>query len=191
MTARQPANMEVAVATGPSGGCGTSNLWAGTVQVAQLGDRYTLPIPRAALFGKQVFAASFNEAGALTSLGYNKDSGAARCSQLCRQAQRPCKRPRPSKLRSSRLKPMSSLLNSASLAAEPTRRIASEPQKALGTAVRATLLSRKALGTAVGGAVLALAGYGVGRYQERAADKHDTPLAVPSNSEVALTGRRG
>ena len=36
--------------------------------------RYTLPIPRAALFGKQVFAASFNEAGALTSLGYNKDS---------------------------------------------------------------------------------------------------------------------
>lgn len=59
------------------GACGTANLWSGTALVAQHGETYTLPIPRARLFGKQVFAASFDEAGALTSLGYNKDSGAA------------------------------------------------------------------------------------------------------------------
>jgi hypothetical protein len=74
--AQQPGILEVAVAIGPAGGCGASNLWSGTVQVAQLGQRYGLPIPRAALFGKQVFGATFDDAGGLTMLQYNKESGA-------------------------------------------------------------------------------------------------------------------
>lgn len=74
--ARQPALINASVTTGPMSNCGASTLWSGLVQVSQHGTEYALPIPRAALFGKQVFAAAFDEAGALTQLQYNKDTGA-------------------------------------------------------------------------------------------------------------------
>jgi hypothetical protein len=38
---------------------------------------YQLPIPRAAMFGKQVFAASFDEAGSISQVQYAKDTGGA------------------------------------------------------------------------------------------------------------------
>jgi hypothetical protein len=47
------------------------------VPVAQLGKDYQLPVPRAAAFGKQTFGAAFAESGALTSVQYVSNSGAA------------------------------------------------------------------------------------------------------------------
>ena len=73
--ARQPALLEAAVLAGPQGNCTKSNLWSGLIEVGQLGQEYEIPIPAAKPFGKQVFAATFDEAGALTLLSYNKDSG--------------------------------------------------------------------------------------------------------------------
>jgi hypothetical protein len=40
-------------------------------------DTYELPIPKAALFGKQTFSVVLNEAGAVTSVGYGKNVGVA------------------------------------------------------------------------------------------------------------------
>jgi hypothetical protein len=40
-------------------------------------DTYKLPIPKAALFGKQTFALTLAESGAVTSVGYGKTTGAA------------------------------------------------------------------------------------------------------------------
>jgi hypothetical protein len=40
-------------------------------------DTYTLPIPKAALFGKQIFSVSLSEAGAIMSIGYGKNAGTA------------------------------------------------------------------------------------------------------------------
>lgn len=42
-----------------------------------LSETYTLPIPRAALFGKQSFSLALSEAGAVTSIGYGKNTGTA------------------------------------------------------------------------------------------------------------------
>lgn len=75
--ARQPGLLETAITAGPSGDCTAGVLWSGVIQVGQLGKEYEIPIPKAALFGKQVFAVAFDDSGALTSLSYNKDSGAA------------------------------------------------------------------------------------------------------------------
>lgn len=75
--ARQPAWRELSVTVGPVGECGKSAIWTGIVPVAQQGTSYKIPIPRAALFGKQEFGAAFDEAGTLTTLQYAKDSGMA------------------------------------------------------------------------------------------------------------------
>lgn len=40
-------------------------------------ETYKLPIPKAALFGKQTFAITLSEAGAVTSVGYGKNAGTA------------------------------------------------------------------------------------------------------------------
>jgi hypothetical protein len=42
-----------------------------------LRDTYALPIPRAAVFGKQSFALTLSEAGAVTAIDYGKLTGAA------------------------------------------------------------------------------------------------------------------
>ncbi|VXB63174.1 hypothetical protein [Massilia sp. 9I] len=74
--ARQPAMVPAAVSIGPVGACEVSTIWSGYVPVGQKGADYMIPIPSAAVFGKQVFAAAFDEAGALTSVQYGKESGA-------------------------------------------------------------------------------------------------------------------
>ena len=51
-------------------------IWKGTVTVPTAQDN-PLPIPKSALFGKQAFALSLAETGAVTSVTYNKTSGAA------------------------------------------------------------------------------------------------------------------
>lgn len=45
--------------------------------LAPLDETYTLPIPKAALFGKQSFSLALSEAGAVTSIGYGRTSGVA------------------------------------------------------------------------------------------------------------------
>ena len=45
-------------------------LWEGELSVAQFGKEYPIPVPSPAFFGKQVFAISFQESGALTSIQY-------------------------------------------------------------------------------------------------------------------------
>ena len=76
VTARQPAMVEAAVTVGPRANCAETALWSGLVPAGQHGFEYKIPVPRAAIFGKQVFAASFEESGAISSLQYNKDTGA-------------------------------------------------------------------------------------------------------------------
>lgn len=77
IAARQPALLKIEVGTPtPGNGCSAA-LWQGRVPVAQLGTEYTLPVPRAAAFGKQTFGAAFAESGALTSVQYVSNSGAA------------------------------------------------------------------------------------------------------------------
>ena len=44
---------------------------------AQLGTDYVVPVPRAAMFGKQGFGVAFQESGALGSIQYVSNSGAA------------------------------------------------------------------------------------------------------------------
>lgn len=75
LPAKQPAFVPVSVTTGRGGSCTQDVLWSGLVPVGQLGRAYTLPIPKAAIFGKQTFAVAFDDSGALISLQYAKDSG--------------------------------------------------------------------------------------------------------------------
>ncbi len=77
LAVRQPAWLKFTVGTvTPGNGC-SGKLWDGQVLVAQLGTDYVLPVPKAALFGKQTFGAGFSEAGSLTSIQYVSGSGAA------------------------------------------------------------------------------------------------------------------
>lgn len=76
LRARQPAVAEVGVTVGPAGNCGASTIWTAFVPVAQRGTDYDIPIPRAALFGRQVFVVAFDESGAITQLQYARDTGA-------------------------------------------------------------------------------------------------------------------
>lgn len=76
LQARQPAMIPAAVSIGPVGTCQVSTIWSGYVPVGQKGADYVIPIPSAAVFGKQVFAAAFDESGALTSIQYGKEVGA-------------------------------------------------------------------------------------------------------------------
>lgn len=74
---RQPGLVAASITTGPQGNCAASTLWSSIIQIAQRGKEYKLRIPRAALFGKQQFGVTFDEAGGLQMVQYNKDSGAA------------------------------------------------------------------------------------------------------------------
>lgn len=51
-------------------------IWKGTVTAPMPGE-YILPVPRAALFGKQNFSITLSEAGVVQSIDYGKFSGAA------------------------------------------------------------------------------------------------------------------
>ncbi|HEX9390387.1 MAG TPA: hypothetical protein VF928_03630 [Usitatibacteraceae bacterium] len=75
LKARQPALLNITVTAGAIGGCRSDTIWEGRLPVAQLGVPYSLPIPVAKVFGKQVFAVCFAESGALTSLQYASNGG--------------------------------------------------------------------------------------------------------------------
>jgi len=73
LKARQPAVVDIAVNAGPADGGkdGCANRIATvTVPVAQKGVDYDIPLPKAPAFGKQVFAITFADSGALSSLQY-------------------------------------------------------------------------------------------------------------------------
>ena len=76
LKARQPAQVRVSVRLAYQPDCRGNEIWASVIPVAQLGAKYTIPIPKPPLFGKQTFAASFDEAGGLGVLQYSQDSGA-------------------------------------------------------------------------------------------------------------------
>lgn len=84
--ARQPAMVPATISIGPEGTCQVSNIWSGYVPVGQIGVPYEIPIPSAAVFGKQVFAAAFDESGAVTSIQYGKDSGEAAAVNVAQAA---------------------------------------------------------------------------------------------------------
>jgi hypothetical protein len=76
LKARQPGLVKIKVMpVGANGQAGT--IWEGELPVAQFGTFYSIPVSAPALFGKQVFAISFQESGGLTSLQYVSNNGAS------------------------------------------------------------------------------------------------------------------
>jgi hypothetical protein len=75
--ARQPGWAEIAIMTKTIDGCASTPLWAGRINIAQLGVEYLIPIPKPTFFGKQTFGVGFQESGALGSLQYTSSGGAA------------------------------------------------------------------------------------------------------------------
>lgn len=73
---RQPGTAHVRILSGAGPACGKVTIWDDSLPAAQFGAPYTLPIPSPAVFGKQVFAASFAESGALKSVQYASDTSA-------------------------------------------------------------------------------------------------------------------
>lgn len=73
---RQPGTAQIKLTAGPVNACEGSNIWNDDVPVAQFGTAYTLPIPAAAMFGKQQFAVGITESGALKSVQYASNTGA-------------------------------------------------------------------------------------------------------------------
>jgi len=70
LTLQEVANVQVDVtASGQA-------IWSGKVTIPGK-NTYALPIPKAALFGKQTFSLTLSEAGAITQIEYGKNTGAA------------------------------------------------------------------------------------------------------------------
>ena len=86
LDARQPAMIPVEISIGPEGTCEVSAIWSGYAPVGQKGVAYSMPIPPAAVFGKQVFAAAFDDSGALTSIQYGKETGAGAAVNIAQAA---------------------------------------------------------------------------------------------------------
>lgn len=82
--ARHPGFVKIKVKAG-GGGC-IDQVWEGKVPVAQIGKSYSLPIPAPAMFGKQAFAAAFQESGALVSLQYASSTGAGQVLNVLNSA---------------------------------------------------------------------------------------------------------
>ena len=80
---RQPALVTLKISTEP--GCAALR-WEGTVPVAQKGKDYKMPIPRAAVFGRQQLGASFAESGAMTLVQYVSSPGAGQVLNVLNSA---------------------------------------------------------------------------------------------------------
>jgi len=78
---RQPATVDATAYSVHKDDCSdrsvTNAVWTGAVQVPQLGREYPLVIPRPVIFGKQVFGLTLSDAGTITKLQYDKETGAA------------------------------------------------------------------------------------------------------------------
>lgn len=72
----QPGAATITVTSGGKNSCVESTHWMGEVLAPQFGKEYALPIPKAAMFGKQVFEVSVGESGTLSSVKYGKETGA-------------------------------------------------------------------------------------------------------------------
>lgn len=83
LDARHPALVQYSIVQGgkinqnSSITCGDEAIWSATIPIAQAGTDYTIPIPNPPWFGKQTFAVAFDESGALATLQYAQESGAA------------------------------------------------------------------------------------------------------------------
>ena len=137
--ARQPGLVRIRVTAGTGGplGCEGREIWLDEVPAAQLGVPYDLPIPAPATFGKQVFAASFAESGALASLQYASNTGAGQVLNVLNSALTASQgKRRRRRRRMSKRRPISSRSSSVSCSVWPTRRRASEIAGALSLAQR-------------------------------------------------------
>lgn len=74
--ARQPGAVRIKVTIGKGALDSDDVVWNDFVPVAQAGIDYDLPIPKPAAFGKEAFAATFAESGALKSVQYARNTGA-------------------------------------------------------------------------------------------------------------------
>ncbi len=73
---RQPAYVGIRVAASRQADCsGGDTIWNGFVLAGQKGEPYSLPIPKAAMFGKQTFALAVGESGAVNSIQYATEVG--------------------------------------------------------------------------------------------------------------------
>ncbi|MXO58557.1 hypothetical protein GRI89_03245 [Altererythrobacter salegens] len=79
---RQPGTVSIKLSAGPADDCKGNEIWNSQVTVAQFGTPYQLPIPAAAVFGKQQFAISIAESGALKSVQYVSNTGAGQVLNL-------------------------------------------------------------------------------------------------------------
>lgn len=77
LTLRQPANVKVMVSMGEGGAPSTKDSWSGSYAIAQYGTEYQIPVPKAAVFGKQTFNLAVAPSGAMTKIGYTKAPGVA------------------------------------------------------------------------------------------------------------------
>ncbi len=76
LTMRKPLDVGVKVTMGT--GSPNIDFWSGNFTLAFSGpsSEYKIPVPRAALFGKQIFRLIVQESGAVTTIGYTKETGA-------------------------------------------------------------------------------------------------------------------
>ena len=81
---RQPALVRMRINAGGPGQC-SQPVWEGTVPVGQSGTEYDIPVPRAAWFGKQTFAAGFHESGAISNVQYVSTTGAGQVLNVVSQ----------------------------------------------------------------------------------------------------------
>lgn len=75
LTVRQPGLVRIRVAATDDKECMKDTIWDGKVLAGQSGTAYSMPIPAAAVFGKQTFAVTVHESGALTMMQYASDTG--------------------------------------------------------------------------------------------------------------------
>jgi hypothetical protein len=80
LTLQQPARVALKVWSSTDSSCTFKSdikpSWTGESEVAQLGTLYSLPIPKAVLFGKLQLSLALAESGALTTLQYSKQTAA-------------------------------------------------------------------------------------------------------------------
>lgn len=78
LTMRTPTNMHVTVMMGSDKVLGTKDSWSGNFNMARTGEEYEykVPIPKAAWIGKRIFELAVGPSGAITKIGYTKDTGA-------------------------------------------------------------------------------------------------------------------
>lgn len=79
---RQPAQVRLVVEVGKDGKLPPAEVWDGTVAVGQHGKAVKIPISKAALFGKQGFELAVAPSGAVTKIGYSKETGASQVLAL-------------------------------------------------------------------------------------------------------------